>query len=144
MLNENLSALRLMKGLSQEEAAEVAGVSRQAYAKWERGESVPDVEKCAKLAAHYGTTIDALVNFTADSNMPALAPPPAGKHIFGTVTVGERGQIVVPKDAREMFNMKPGTALVVLGDESQKGLALMRADLFMEGIEALRAQALGK
>lgn len=44
MLSKNLAMLRDLHGLSQEEAAEVVGISRQAYAKWEKGETVPDVE----------------------------------------------------------------------------------------------------
>ena len=44
---------------------------------------------------------------------------PKGKHIFGTVKVGERGQIVIPKEAREIFDINPGDTLLVLGDEEQ-------------------------
>ena len=51
-----------------------------------------------------------------------------GKHIFGMVKVGERGQIVIPKEAREKFDIKPGDSLLVLGDE-EKGIALVKADL---------------
>jgi AbrB family looped-hinge helix DNA binding protein len=51
-----------------------------------------------------------------------------GKHIFGMVKVGERGQIVIPKDARDMFGIEPGDSLLVLGDE-EKGLAIVKADL---------------
>lgn len=40
-----------------------------------------------------------------------------GKHIFGTAKVGERGQIVIPKDARELFGIEPGDTLLILGDE---------------------------
>jgi len=39
-----------------------------------------------------------------------------GKHIYGIVTVGRRGQIVIPKEARDQFNIKPGDKLVVAGD----------------------------
>lgn len=52
-----------------------------------------------------------------------------GKHIFGTVKVGERGQIVIPKDAREIFGIRPGDTLMVLGDE-KRGIALVKADKF--------------
>nr|WP_319539108.1 AbrB/MazE/SpoVT family DNA-binding domain-containing protein [uncultured Methanospirillum sp.] len=52
-----------------------------------------------------------------------------GKHIFGTVKVGERGQIVIPKDAREIFGINPGDSLMVLGDE-KRGIALVKADKF--------------
>ena len=44
--------------------------------------------------------------------------PPKGKHIFGTATLGERGQIVLPKKARELFDLKSGDTFIVLADES--------------------------
>lgn len=54
---------------------------------------------------------------------------PGGKHLFGTVKVGEKGQIVIPKQARDIFAIKPGDRLMVLGDE-HTGLALMSAEIF--------------
>ena len=56
---------------------------------------------------------------------------PKGKHIFGTVKVGERGQIVIPKEAREIFYINPGDSLLVLGDEEQ-GIAIVKADVMKE------------
>ncbi len=47
-----------------------------------------------------------------------------GKYMFGTAKVGERGQIVIPKEARDLFGIKPGDTLLVLGDTKQ-GLALV-------------------
>ena len=41
----------------------------------------------------------------------------AKRHIFGTAKVGEKGQIVIPKDARQIFGVKPGDTLLILGDE---------------------------
>ena len=61
MLKDNLILMRNCKGLSQEEIAGIIGISRQAYAKWEKGETVPDIEKSAKLAQFYETTIDNLI-----------------------------------------------------------------------------------
>ena len=58
MLAENLVMLRDAKGMTQEQVAEVIGISRQSYAKWEQGETVPDIDKCARLAAFYGVKID--------------------------------------------------------------------------------------
>ena len=55
---------------------------------------------------------------------------PKGKHLFGTVKVGEKGQIVIPKDAREIFGIQPGDNLVVLGDEAT-GIAIMKHDVFL-------------
>ncbi|ENK0839712.1 AbrB family transcriptional regulator [Clostridium sporogenes] len=51
-----------------------------------------------------------------------------GKYIFGTVKVGERGQIVIPKEAREKFNINAGDNLIVLGDE-KKGIAIAKVDI---------------
>jgi len=51
-----------------------------------------------------------------------------GKHIFGTVKVGKKGQIVIPKEAREIFNIKVGDALLVIGDE-KKGIAIAKASV---------------
>ena len=60
MLKDNLIMLRNMVGFSQEEVAEKVGISRQAYAKWEKGITIPDVESCAILAELYGVSVDAL------------------------------------------------------------------------------------
>jgi AbrB family looped-hinge helix DNA binding protein len=51
-----------------------------------------------------------------------------GKHMFGTVKVGERGQIVIPKEARDLFDIRPGDNLLLLGDE-EKGIAIVKEDL---------------
>jgi AbrB family looped-hinge helix DNA binding protein len=51
-----------------------------------------------------------------------------GKYIFGTVKVGERGQIVIPKEARDKFGIEPGDSLLILGDEN-KGIAIVKEDL---------------
>ena len=49
------------------------------------------------------------------------------KHLFGTVKVGERGQIVIPKDAREQFDIKPGDTLIIIG-RHKRGLAIVKPD----------------
>ena len=53
---------------------------------------------------------------------------PEGKYAW-TVTVGEKGQIVIPKQAREVFEIKPGDTLVMLGDE-KRGLAIPPKKMF--------------
>ena len=55
---------------------------------------------------------------------------------FGTTTLGERGQIVIPKAARELFDLQPGDKLLVLGSKERGGLALVKADL-MERFAAM-------
>lgn len=68
---------------------------------------------------------------------------PKGKHIFGIVKVGERGQIVIPKEARDLFNIKKGDGLFLLGDE-EKGLAILKEDAFSEAFKGLDISNLGK
>ena len=52
-----------------------------------------------------------------------------GKYLFGICKIGEKGQIVIPKEAREVFDIKAGDSLVILGD-SKKGIAIVKADVF--------------
>ena len=60
-----------------------------------------------------------------------------GKYIFGVVKVGDKGQIVIPKDARNLYGIKPGDALILLGDE--KGMAVLKTEIFQSVID----QAMG-
>ena len=59
-----------------------------------------------------------------------------GRHIFGTVRVGERGQIVIPKEARELFGISPGDTLLVLGDE-EHGLFISKPEVMDDVAEQL-------
>ena len=128
MLGENLQNLRKMRRLSQEQAAEAAGVSRQAYAKWESGETSPDIYNCIALADFYSVSAF------------GLPVPPKGKHLFGMVSVGEKGQIVIPKRARDVFAIRAGDRLMVLGDEEQ-GLALVKEDVMLQFMKAVKDAA---
>ncbi len=130
MLKENLVMLRNMYGFSQEEIAGKIGISRQAYAKWENGATIPDIEKCALLAEVYGTTIDSLIKTETVEGIGTIPPAPAGKNFWGSVTLGDRGQIVIPKAARDKFGLKGGDRLIVASDEN--GIALLPAETFEE------------
>ena len=50
------------------------------------------------------------------------------RHIFGTAKVGDRGQIVIPKDARELYGIRPGDTLLILGDE-ENGMIVTKPDV---------------
>lgn len=136
MFKDNLLQLRKLNNLTQEDVAEKVGVSRQAVAKWESGETMPDLEKSRLLAETFGVSLDDLANFEPDKNLN-VSVPPKGKHLFGVVTIGEKGQIVIPAKARKIFGLKAGDQLVVLGDETQ-GLALMKTEGFLAIAETIR------
>ena len=53
---------------------------------------------------------------------------PEGKYLFGLVKIGEKGQIVIPKEARDVFGLKPGDQLLMVGDIKQ-GIALVHPDM---------------
>ena len=129
MFKDNLIELRKLHHMTQETLAEKVGVTRQAVAKWESGESIPDLEKSKLLAQALEVSLDELVNYEPDDNM-GLGPAPRGKHLFGMVTVGDKGQIVIPAKARKLFNISPGDDMIVLGDENQ-GLAVIKAEYFL-------------
>ncbi len=130
MLKDNLVMLRKLHAYSQEQIAEEIGISRQAYAKWERGTTVPDVEKCSLLAKLYGTTVDGLLKTETADGIGVIPPAPRGKDIWGSVTVNDRGQIVIPKGARDRFGLTGGQRLIVASDEV--GIALVPAETFEE------------
>ena len=120
--------LRNIHGFSQEEIAEKINISRQAYAKWESGATVPDIEKCSLLAQTYGISIDSLVKSETADGIGMIPPAPKGKNIWGSVTINDRGQLVIPKGARDKFQLTGGKRLIVLGDET--GIALIPAETF--------------
>jgi len=129
MISRNLKHLRKKFKFTQEEIAEKIGVSRQAVAKWENGETVPDINNCLALSKLYEVTLDDLVNYSNEEDEVDIRPK--GKHIFGVVKVGERGQIVIPKKAREIFNISHGDRLLLLGDEEQ-GIAIVKNEEFLQ------------
>ena len=131
MLKENLMILRNINGYSQEEIADKIGISRQAYAKWETGATIPDVEKCKRIADVYGVTIDSLMKTTTVDGKDVMPPPPPGKNIWGSVVINDRGQLVIPKAVRDIFGLTGGQRLIVLSDEKE-GIALIPAEAFEE------------
>ncbi len=135
MIGKNLQKLRKQKSLTQEALAEAVGVTRQTIAKWESEESAPDLEMAGRLASALNVALDDLVNapeYELDGK-----PGMQGKHMFGVVTVGDKGQIVIPVRARRVFHINPGDQLMVLGDENS-GIALVDAAFFMSVAEGIK------
>lgn len=138
MFSDNLIQLRKLNNMSQEELADMVGVSRQTLSKWETGESLPDIEKSMLLAEIFKVTLDDLVNFV--SPVDGLGVPPRGKYAFGVVTVGDKGQMVIPAKARKVFDIKAGDKILVLGDE-ERGIALIKErDIFKHFVNTRRTE----
>lgn len=136
MFCENLTELRKLHNLSQEQLAEKINVSRQTLSKYETGESLPDIEKCAAIANVFDVSVDDLIHYRREEGL-GLGVPPKGKHVFGMVKVGDKGQIVIPAKARKMFDIQTGDNLIVLGDEGN-GIALLNEKSMLELMDKIR------
>ena len=128
MIGDNIKFYRKKNQLTQDDIAEACNVTRQAVSKWENGETIPDIEKCDRLASFYGIKLDALMHYDEKVGNTKMAPPPEGKFLWGTIKLGNRGQIVIPKEARDKYGLQEGSRLVVLGNE--EGIALIQAEKF--------------
>ena len=128
LIGDNIKFYRKKNQLTQDDIAEACNVTRQAVSKWENGETVPDIEKCDRLASFYGIKLDALMHYDEKVGNTKMAPPPEGKFLWGTIKLGNRGQIVIPKEARDKYGLQEGSRLVVLGNE--EGIALIQAEKF--------------
>ncbi len=137
MINVNLCSLRKRHNLTQEQLAQELNVSRQVIAKWEKGESTPDLHHSMNIANFFGVTLDALVHHNSEET--GLEVPRKGQHFFGTATVGERGQIVIPKKAREIFQIHTGDSVIIIGDED-RGLALAPEKMIRQFLNMVNAQ----
>lgn len=136
MIGMNIRVLRKRHKLSQEQLAEKVNVSRQTIAKWENEEALPDIYKCKILGDIFQVTVDQLSRNMNEEEANQISPK--GKQFFGVVKVGERGQIVIPKQAREMYQIHAGDKLVVLGEDATKGIAVLKSDGFLEFAEMIR------
>lgn len=115
-----LKAYRKKNGYTQDDIAEKLGVSRQSVAKWERGESVPDIESVVSLAETYGVTVDVLIKSSELTDN-------GEKYMFGLVKLNDKGQITLPVECRRVFGIEPGDLILVLGD-TDKGIALVKME----------------
>jgi len=59
------------------------------------------------------------------------------KKLFGTATVGTKGQVVIPADAREIFNIKPGDRMYVVGSEKAQWIGFLKEDQLRALVESI-------
>ena len=83
------------------------GFPVKAVAKWESGETIPDIVNCDSLAQLYHVNLDELLHYNQEQT--GLGIPPKGKHIFGTVRVGERARLYFPNKPGRCLRSSPVT-----------------------------------
>ncbi len=127
MIGANLRLLRNRNQYTLEQVAEIIGVSRQSVAKWEAGETYPDLENCVKLAVLYRVSLDALVKEPIQHLIEEPNPNDEGQYLFGIVKFNDSGEVSLPDNAKRMFGLASGDKLLLLGDK-RKGIALVKCD----------------
>jgi len=127
-LTENLNLLRQKHEYTLEALAEIISVSRQTIAKWEAGDSFPDIMNCMKLATLYKISLDELVNKPLKEVMSEDFRMDGGR-ICGVVDISEEGTIGIPDIVMEMFDVQRGDKLLLLADKKQ-GIALVKCSRF--------------
>ena len=125
MIGSNLRMLRSYSRYTLEDVAEIIGVSRQTIAKWESGETYPDIENCVKLSALFKISLDAMVKEPVQ--ILAEEPNDKGQYMFGIVKVGEDGSLPLPEKAKQLMEILPGDRMLLIGDKDQ-GIAMMKCD----------------
>ena len=121
-MNVKLKEMRQLAKLTQEQLAEKMNVSRQSVAKWENGESIPDIAKCCELAKIFNMEIEDIALMFTQTYDYGL-PHPKNKYLFGVSRIVDN-KIILPEEALKVFELKNGDDLIVLGDITQ-GIALL-------------------
>ena len=127
MFGENLIKFRRRKRISQKDFAEMIGVTRQTVAKWENNESAPDIYVAKKIAEVLEVTIEEMLESKeVNEELPQYL---LEEHYFwGKVVIGSKGEIKLPPDARERFQINVGDEMLVLGD-IERGIELLPKDI---------------
>lgn len=125
---DNLKYLRYKNGYTLEAIAEIISVSRQSVAKWEAGDSVPDLINCVKLASLYKLSLDELVNRPLKDAIDSDFVAEEGR-ICGVIEVSSECTIRIPDSVMEMFDIHCGSKVLLLADKKQ-GLALVKCSQF--------------
>ena len=125
---DNLKILRYKNGYTLEAIAEIISVSRQSVAKWEAGDSTPDIINCVKRASLYKISLDELVNrplLCVFDNVFAIEDG----RICGVLEVSPERMIQIPVSVMEMFDIRCGGKVLLLADKKQ-GIALVKCSQF--------------
>lgn len=122
-ISENLYNLRKQNKYTLEYVSEIMDVSRQTVAKWESGETYPDIKNCVKLSMLYKISIDALVKGVVEKTNEDITQ----KFVCDITKLSKNGEIKLPQKVIDIFGFKTDDTLLVLCD-SKQGIALVKCD----------------
>ena len=125
---DNLKLLRYKYGYTLEAIAEIISVSRQSAAKWEAGDTVPDIINCIKLASLYKISLDELVNRPLRDAVSDDFSVEKDR-ICGVLDISEEGSICIPEAVMQMFDIHCDDKIMLLADKKQ-GIALVKCSKF--------------
>lgn len=125
---DNLKFLRYKNGYTLEALAEIISVSRQSVAKWESGDSVPDIINCVKLASLYKISLDELVNMSLKDVISSDFMQEDGR-ICGVLEIQPENTLRMPEVVMDMFHLHCGDKVLLLADR-QQGMALVKCSHF--------------
>ena len=124
ILADNLRMLRQKEGYSQETVAEIIDIFRQAVAKWEMCESLPDLPNTVKLATLFKVSLDELVLKSMNESSSGT-----NDKVMGVLEVSDSGQIHLPDEIMNLFDIHTGEKVLLLADKEQ-GIAIMKCRQF--------------
>jgi len=125
---DNLKFLRYKNNYTLEAIAEIISVSRQSVAKWEAGDSVPDIMNCVKLASLYKISLDELVSRPLEDMMEQQFAPEDNR-VGGVVEISLEKTIRIPDVIMDMFDLHGQDKVLLMADKKQ-GIALLKCSHF--------------
>ena len=127
-ISDNIRVLRQKNDYTLAQLAEIIGVSRQTIAKWETGETLPDIVNCGKLSALFNVTLDEFVTLRLINSEAVDTDEKNGK-MMGVVFVDAEGRINIPEQVRDLVDIQAGEKVLLLADEKQ-GIAIIKCSFF--------------
>lgn len=133
-IGNQIKALRLNRGMTQEALAEKLGVSAQAVSKWERNAAVPDVQLLPELSAYFGVTIDALFALTDEKRLERIQNMVWDQREISPAVREREEEFLLELARREPQNGRPHELLADLENHAARSHRRRAADFAKESL----------
>lgn len=133
-IGNQIKALRLARGVTQETLAEKLGVSAQAVSKWERGATAPDVQLLPELSAYFGVTIDALFALSDETRMERIQNMIWDERFITPAVLEREEAFLLEKARREPSNGQPFELLADLENHTARAHRARAAEFAKEAL----------